>query len=142
MPFLPEAIWRRRVDAEYTRLRDSGERFQVNADKTRYVISVAGPGLYKQGSTLTRRFNHDVEIVLKREYPYAGGIEVVWLTPIFHPNIREDGRVCIHLLNEWSEAQTLDALVNALRQLLKAPNYHDALNKEAADYFAENNVVL
>jgi ubiquitin-conjugating enzyme E2 D/E len=79
-----------------------------------------------------------VQIALKREYPYAGGIEVVWLTPIFHPNIHPgDGKVCIQLLNEWSESQSVASLVKALRQLLVQPNPYNALDKEAADFFAD-----
>ncbi len=137
MPMLPEAIWRRRLESEFQQMVASKENFEVNESKTSYVISLRGVGLFKNGNSLQKRESHSIQIDLKREYPYAGGIEVTWLTPIFHPNIRsEDGKVCIQLLNEWSEGMTLASLVKALKQLLEKPNPNDALNKEAADYFA------
>lgn len=120
-------------------MQASGEKFDVTRDLTRYVVSLKGLGLQKLGSSLSKRDSHSIQIDLKREYPYPGGIEVVWLTPIFHPNIRpEDGKVCIQLLNEWSETQTIASVVRALKQLLVEPNPNNALNKEAADYFAEH----
>ena len=151
MPMLPEAIWRRRLEAEHAELLASGEKFDCPAsasggsggngeDFATYTVSVRGPGLYKNGGKLSRRDSHSVQIALKREYPYAGGIEVVWLTPIFHPNIHPgDGKVCIQLLNEWSESQNLVSLVKALRQLLAQPNPFNALDKEAADFFADHS---
>ncbi|MEM0475213.1 MAG: ubiquitin-conjugating enzyme E2 [Candidatus Norongarragalinales archaeon] len=139
MPMLPEAIWRRRLESERDELATAGEKFECNADCTVYVVSVRGPALFKNGGKLSRRDSHSVQITLKREYPYAGGIDVVWLTPIFHPNIRpSDGKVCIQLLNEWSESQSVASLVNALRQLLVQPNPFNALDKEAADFFADH----
>ena len=140
MPMLPEAIWRRRLEAEHGEMLASNEKFDCSNDFTQYTVSVRGPGLYKNGGKLSRRDSHSVQITLKREYPYAGGIEVVWLTPIFHPNIPPgDGKVCIQLLNEWSESQNLVSLVKALRQLLVQPNPYNALDKDAADFFADRS---
>jgi len=140
---LPEAIWKRRLESEFQQMTASGENFEVNESKTTYIISIRGPGLFKNGDSLQKRDSHSIQINLKREYPYAGGIEVTWLTPILHPNIRsEDGKVCIKLLNEWSEGTTLASLVKALKQLLEKPNPNDALNKEAADYFAMHQNAL
>ncbi|NYZ78141.1 hypothetical protein H0N96_01945 [Candidatus Micrarchaeota archaeon] len=140
MPMLPEAIWRRRLESEFQQMAASGEHFEVDEMKMSYVISLRGVGLFKNGGSLDslqKRESHSIQIDLKREYPYAGGIDVTWLTPIFHPNIRsEDGKVCIQLLNAWSEGTTIASLTKALKQLLEKPNPNDALNKEAADYFA------
>jgi len=139
MAALPEAIWKRRLESEYDEMRESGERFEANAALTEYTVSMRGPGLYRDNGKVFRRDSHSVKIELLRSYPYPGGIDVVWLTPIFHPNIREaDGKVCIQLLNDWAENQTVAALVKSLHHLLENPNPNDALNKEAADYFAEN----
>jgi ubiquitin-protein ligase len=135
---LPEAIWRRRLESEHAEMQAVGEKFDCSPDFTQYTVSVRGPGLYKNGGKLSRRDSHSVQITLKREYPYAGGIEVVWLTPIFHPNIHPgDGKVCIHILNEWAEGRGLKETVKSLRQLLVQPNPYNALDKEAADFFAE-----
>ncbi|MFH0922483.1 MAG: hypothetical protein V1811_00315, partial [Candidatus Micrarchaeota archaeon] len=88
MPSLPEEIWRRRLESEYGEMQASGLKFDANPDCTEYTLSLRGPGLAKDAGGITQRDRHSVLIALNRNYPYAGGIEVIWLTPIFHPNIR------------------------------------------------------
>ncbi len=138
MPRLPEAIWRRRLDNEFAELSASGAVFKAGADKTEYVLELSARGIVLQGGREVPVNSHRVRIRLLRDYPYPGGLEVTWLSPIFHPNIRpQDGRVCIQLLNAWSEGLSLVSLAAGLKQLLENPNPKDPLNKEAAKYFLE-----
>jgi ubiquitin-protein ligase len=132
---LPPKIWKRRLENEYRQLKETPLKFEVNKDYTEYVLSLNGPGLYREGERVIERNKHAVKIELNRNYPYPGGIEITWLTPIFHPNIREDGKVCIQLVNDWAENQTVSNVVSALHYLLENPNPSDPLNKEAAAYF-------
>jgi len=139
MSQLPESIWRRRLESEYEEMRSSGARFEANAGHTQYKLFLTGGALYRDGGAIRKRSDHEVLITLKREYPYPGGIEVTWLTPIFHPNIREnDGKVCILLVNEWAEGQTVKNVVDALKQLLENPNPDSPLNKEAAQHLLKH----
>lgn len=136
---LPENIWKRRLESEYSEMLKSGENFEASPDKTVYVISLRGEAFAKNGDAIEKRASHSVEITLLRQYPYPGGIEVFWLTPIFHPNIRaEDGAVCIQLVNAWSETQTVASVVKALKQMLANPNPQSPLNQEAANYYLEH----
>ena len=133
---MPAPIWKRRLENEYTQLKRTPTKFEANSDYTEYVLSMEGPGLYREGERVFERNKHAVKIELNRNYPYPGGIEITWLTPIFHPNIREaDGKVCIQLVNDWAENQTITNVVSALKYLLENPNPNDPLNKEAAAYF-------
>ena len=142
MAFLPEDIWRRRLDSEYRQVQASGVAFSCNTDKTEYEISINGKGYCLDGGSLVPRMEHSVRITLLRNYPYAGGIDVVWLTPIFHPNIRaNDGKVCIQLLNNWGATQGITSLVEGLKQLLEHPNPADPLDPEAAAYFASGKLL-
>jgi len=139
MTALPEDIWRRRLESEYDEMRSSGEKFEVNADKTEYTLRLTAPALHREDGEVLKRDQHVVRIDVARVYPYAGGIDITWLTPVFHPNIREaDGKVCIQLVNDWAENQTLASVVQALRHLLAHPNVDDPLDKEAAAWFKEN----
>ncbi|MFA6049431.1 MAG: ubiquitin-conjugating enzyme E2 [Candidatus Micrarchaeia archaeon] len=139
MPQLPETVWRRRVETEYLQLVQKGVPFTASADKLSYDFALRGPGLVADGNGEVRRVDeHRVRLTLNREYPYAGGFELVWLTPIFHPNIREDGKVCIQLVNKWSAGQTMANIVDALHQLLENPNPDSPLNTDAARYFMEH----
>lgn len=143
MPTLPEQVFHRRLDAELDEMRRSGYEFSVSADKTKYEVTIRGKALQKLNGMISVRETHKLEVLLNRAYPYAGGIELAWLTPIFHPNIRErDGRVCIQLINEWAASQTIASVINAVQQLLENPNPLSPLNKEAAQYFIENPGVL
>lgn len=135
MPQLPEAIWRRRLHAEFEELSKSNLAFSANAEKTDYKIRLVGEGIEKTVGGTKPRFTHEVRILLRREFPYAGGVEVYWLTPIFHPNISKEGLVCIQLLNLWSPSVSVKNITDGLKQLLENPNPKDPLNKGAAEYF-------
>ncbi len=136
MPSLPEKVFQRRLDAEHQQMQKSGVKFAVNAEKTEYEITLKAKALEKRGKEISVREEHKFQITLNRSYPYAGGFSVKWLTPIFHPNINDtDGKVCIHLINEWAAAQTLEALVQGITHLLTHPNVKSPLNVEAGEYF-------
>jgi ubiquitin-protein ligase len=141
MPRLPQAIWKRRIDNEFAELSRTGIKFTASADRTDYVLEFSGRGYFLDGGTVKTIDSHKVRVQLLRDYPYAGGIDVTWVTPIFHPNIRaEDGKVCIQILNAWSEGLTLVSLAKGLRHLLDHPNPSDPLNKSAAKYFVEHGL--
>ncbi len=147
MPKLPEGIWKRRLENEFSTLSTNPaiSNLETNQDRSEYHFKLRANGHKKSEGENSNNGNysivpissHDVSIYLTREYPYAGGIEVIWDSPIFHPNIREkDGAVCIQLVNKWSEGQTLSNVVDALVQMLENPNPYSPLNSEAAKYFA------
>lgn len=139
MPQLPENVWRRRVESEYEQLSQKGVQFSASADKLSYEITLQGPGLEADANGGVRKTSlHKVRLSINRQYPYAGGFELKWLTAIFHPNIALDGKVCIQLVNKWSAGQTLANIVDALQQLLENPNPDSPLNYDAARYFNEH----
>ena len=139
MPRLPQEIWVRRIESEYAELRAKGCDFSCSADKTEYVFVLDARGLAKSGASIVPVSKHEVSVKLTRDYTYAGGFELAWLSPIFHPNIDERGKVCIQLVNKWAAGQTLCSIVDALVQLLQNPNPDSPLNYEAAQYFIENH---
>jgi ubiquitin-protein ligase len=137
MPTLPEAVYRRRLESEYAAISKSNYKFTVDPSKTTYEFTLQAEALHKTPSSqIAVRKNHKFRIALNRNYPYAGGFSVVWLTPIFHPNINDkDGKVCIHQLNEWSASQTILSLVKGIEHMLSHPNVKSPLNVEAGEYF-------
>ncbi len=140
---MPEAVFHRRLQAEYAEMQASGLKFNSNPDKTEYEIGLDAPGFKRVSGQVIPHNSHRFRVKIKREYPYAGGLDVVWLTPIFHPNIREtDGKVCIQLVNEWSASQTIASVCKAIIQLLANPNPFSPLNIEAARFFDQNPEAL
>ncbi|OIO25262.1 hypothetical protein AUJ14_04565 [Candidatus Micrarchaeota archaeon CG1_02_55_22] len=143
MPQLPDAIFRRRLDAEYAELERLKIPFTSNLDRTECTFELSAKGLAKENGVIIVIDKHKVRLHILRSYPYAGGLEVAWITPIFHPNIRaEDGRVCIQLLNEWAATQGLADVYAGLKQLLENPNPADPLDPVAAEYFRQHPDVL
>ena len=54
-------------------------------------------------------------------------------TKIFHPNIDDQGRVCLNILREdWTPSIDLSQVACSLQYLLTEPNADDPLDGEAA----------
>ena len=74
-----------------------------------------------------------------RSYPLDPP-SVSFLTPIYHPNVDERGRICLDTLSlppkgRWSPAMTLAALLTTVHQLMAYPNGQDGLVREVANVF-------
>ena len=66
-----------------------------------------------------------------------------FLTPVYHPNIDEQGRVCLDSLTlppkgMWSPLLTLEAMLLSVQQLMAHPNGSDGLSKEVTDVYNSN----
>ena len=62
---------------------------------------------------------------------------------MFHPNIDEQGRVCLNSLTlppkgMWSPLLTIEAMLLSIQQLMTHPNGTDGLSKEATDVYNSN----
>ena len=104
----------------------------IGGDLTKWEGYILGPeGCYEDGV-------FRIEIIIPREYPFLPP-RALMQTTIWHPNIRDDGRICVGLLGkDWTPANTLVELVEVLRFLLDNPNPDDPLNPSAAREFKHN----
>ncbi|VDM04653.1 unnamed protein product [Schistocephalus solidus] len=61
-------------------------------------------------------------------YPFTAP-DLRLLTPIFHPNIREDdGYICVSLFSDWNSCYSFLDAVKAVLYLLSNPNFEDPNN--------------
>ena len=71
-----------------------------------------------------------IEMKLPAEYPFKAP-ELRFLTPIYHPNVDEDGKICVDLLNSaesYKPTTPLSEVVRAVTELIDKPNIDHALN--------------
>jgi ubiquitin-protein ligase len=87
--------------------------------------------------------------------PYEGGIfnivikfdmdypikppSLTFLTPMYHPNIYKDGKICIDILQgEWTPTQSVRTILLSILSLLMDPNPMSPANREAASLYLSN----
>ncbi len=58
-----------------------------------------------------------------------------FVTPIYHPNINEKGRICVSLWQKWVPTHNIATVILALIALLSHPNPDSRLNGPAGDLY-------
>lgn len=101
----------------------------------------------------------DAEIIGACDTPYADGIfrleihippeyplkppRVKFNTPIYHPNIDSQGRICLDSLNmppkgAWKPSLNISTLLTTIQALMSTPNPDDGLMVEITDEYRRN----
>ena len=76
-----------------------------------------------------------MEINFSDDYPVKPP-SVKFISPIFHPNVYRDGKICVDILQgEWSPAQNVRTILVSIRSLLMDPNPNSPANRDAAIIF-------
>ncbi|KAK2576932.1 hypothetical protein KPH14_005550 [Odynerus spinipes] len=83
-----------------------------------------------------------LEIEIPERYPFEPP-HVKFITPVYHPNIDNNGRICLDLLKMppkggWKPTISLENLLSAIQLLLESPNVDDPLMAEIAEEFRFN----
>lgn len=71
---------------------------------------------------------------LKIQYPddYPSNAPTVFFeTKIFHPNVYDNGKICIEVINSWKSNYTIIDILEAIYVLLVKPNENSPANLEA-----------
>ncbi|KAE8888986.1 hypothetical protein PF005_g17269 [Phytophthora fragariae] len=83
-----------------------------------------------------------LEIEIPERYPFEPP-KVRFITPIYHPNIDDAGRICLDTLKmqpkgSWLPSVNISTLLTTIRLLMAEPNADDGLMPEIADIFKHN----
>ncbi|PVU96021.1 hypothetical protein BB559_002531 [Furculomyces boomerangus] len=84
-----------------------------------------------------------IDIEIPQEYPFVPPV-MRFKTPIYHPNIDENGRICMNLLKltgegNWSPSENIQSILMAIMALMCDPNPDDPLVVSIADEFITNH---
>jgi ubiquitin-conjugating enzyme E2 C len=110
------------------------------------VSLVQIPACEKVNGEIRRRFHHRFRMTISEDYPFVKP-QVVWCTPIFHPNVmlpEDGGLLCSKQLDGWSFNSTLLMFIKGIEYLLLNPNPGSPFGTpsctEAAQYFNTRKV--
>ncbi|GAA5835647.1 hypothetical protein JCM9279_004603 [Rhodotorula babjevae] len=122
----------RRITKEYAELQqDFPPHVTAAPDESNllhWTGTITGP---PDSSYAGGKFN--IDITFPTEYPFKSPTT----TRIYHPNVTDDGAICIGLLKSeaWKPSTKIEQILRALVQLLQEPNPDDALVASIAEVY-------
>ena len=126
------------------RLNKELSRFQASNDITgitinnpedimKWYANIKGPpeSPYEEGT-------FDMLIRFDEDYPVKPP-SVKFITPMYHPNVHRDGKICVDILqHEWSPTQNVRTILLSVMSLLTDPNPSSPANREAAELYLKD----
>ena len=107
--------------------------FKNEEDLTKFqiILEPTNDSLWFKG-----KYTFDVDV--PNEYPHEPP-KLQCQNPIFHPNIDEQGKVCLNILRaDWKPVFNINTITIGLNSLFTDPNPNDPLNKEAGELMKDN----
>lgn len=92
--------------------------------------------IHGAGGTVYEGFEYKLCLEFPSGYPYIPPV-VKFQTPCFHPNVDEQGFICLDILKEkWSALYDVRTVLLSIQSLLAEPNNDSPLNNDAAELWS------
>jgi len=100
-------------------------------------VDMKGP----DGSPYANR-TFQLKVQIPDRYPFTPP-SITFLTPVYHPNIDPEGRICLSALKpkpagNWSVTLNIITVLASIRVLLSEPNLSDPLMADIANEYVQN----
>ena len=126
----------RRITTELTMIKKEYTQYQIlnEDDLLNIYIMFPGPEVEPyQNSNFVLHFKFD-----NMKYPFNPP-QVTFMTKIYHPNINENGVICLSVFQDnWTPAYRIFSVIKCIQSLLTDPNPSSPLNSEAARLYIDN----
>lgn len=124
------------------------KELKSNANNDLFVFTAESESQWKFVVTPKDGIYKDIPIVLQMTLGYGSNVKytypasapkVVFMSPIYHPNVGMSGSICLDILKDkWSPALRTAAIVDSILMLLDMPNPASPLNSRAATMYRKS----
>ena len=126
------------LDAEFQKLKNSKivpvvKCEYINNDKKHWKVVFEGSkrSPYENGFFILEfLFNNGV-------FPQIGP-EAKFITKMFHPNVAENGHVCINLLNSWDPKRSIEKVLYGILEIMDNPQASGGYSNKAKELLEKN----
>ena len=127
----------KRLTKEIQMLKDQKyEEFSIKQDQCN-ILSLSAI-IYGPKGTPWEFGKFKLKLEFTPSYPYESP-NVTFVTPMFHPNIYEDGNICLDILHEnWAPTYNISSILLSISSLLTDPNPDSPANPKAARLYKQD----
>lgn len=104
----------------------------INFEDRVWIVSIKG-----KKKTIYEGGNFRLSVEIPPNYPFCPP-QVLFITPMYHPNINNKGEICINTLQNWSLSNSIREVLIEICSLLYSPNPDDPLVHEIASLYRDN----
>jgi len=139
----------KRLQLEYKeQLKDPNYYYSIEIDPSNFLkwnVLLLGPS-----DTIFEGGIFKCELIFPKEYPNKPP-DFRFIDNLFHPNIYNDGKVCISILHEgideygyeniserWNPSQSVNTILMSIISMLPEPNFESPANVDASKLWKEN----
>jgi len=129
---------KKRLQQELMTLMMCGDKgisaFPSEENIFKWIGTINGP----QG-TVYESLTYKLKLEFPNNYPFSAP-NVRFTTPCFHPNVDEQGNICLDILKEkWTALYDVRTILLSLQSLLAEPNVDSPLNSHAAQLWKDQS---